>query len=77
MVYTSEYFRRVDHNTKISIELILFVGSKLDDSQRKNLTSKVGSVSGDFDQLACTDENTEKQVTWELRDTVSSNGVLR
>jgi hypothetical protein len=76
-VYTSEYFRRVDHNTKISIELILFVGSKLDDSQRKHLASKVGSVSGDFDQMACTDKNTEKQVTWDLRDTESSNEVLR
>jgi hypothetical protein len=77
MIYTSEYVSRVDHNTKISIELILFVGSKLDDSQRKHLARKVGSVAGDFDQLACTGENREKQVTWDLRDTVSSNSVLR
>jgi hypothetical protein len=77
MIYTSEYVSRVDHNTKISIELILFVGSRLDDSQRKHLARKVGSVVGDFDQLACTGENREKQVTWDLRDTVSSNSVLR
>lgn len=36
VLYISEYFRRIEHNTKITKEMILFVTKRLDDSQRKH-----------------------------------------
>ena len=76
-VYTSEYFRRVEHNTKISIELVLFVAEKLDESQRKHLASMVDSVSHDFDQLACAAEQQKKQLGQGLHNAVISNAASR
>lgn len=76
MIYTGEYDRRIEHNTKISIELVLVVAEKLDAGQRKHLASMVESVSNDFDQLACAAANAQQQTSG-LHDAVPSDTAVR
>ena len=71
-IYSDEYIKRIEYNAKRTIELVVYVGNELDDSQREHLASMVDSVSGDFVELACAAGETEEQFISGLHDSVVS-----
>ena len=71
-LYSKGYLERIEHNTEITLALVELVGNELNDNQREHLANMIDSVSGDFVELACTEDGMEKQVNWELRDRTMS-----
>lgn len=50
---TPLYLQRLDHNRKVTLEMLYTVIHQLGERQKKQLQQQVNSVAGDFESLAC------------------------
>lgn len=50
---TQSYQQRLEHNRKVTIDMLYTITRQLSDNQKRHLQRQVNTVAGDFDSLAC------------------------